>query len=65
MTVLKLTVIGSGAETPSMILLTFVDEGEAVRLAGRIADKTGRTVMVSDVAGTTLDVVRAARPIKQ
>jgi hypothetical protein len=65
MIVLKLAVIGCSAETPSMILLTFVDEGEALRLAGRIADKAGRTVTVSDATGRTLDVVQAARPIKQ
>lgn len=44
----------------TMISLDLIDDEEALALARRIADGTGRTVTVRDANGEIIETVRAA-----
>jgi hypothetical protein len=55
----KIVLVGSGA-TLSMITLDLADAEEAVAMARRMADHTGRTVIVRDADGEILDTIKAS-----
>lgn len=55
----KFLLLRPGAEL-SMISLGLIDDEEALALARRLADGTGRTVSVRDANGEIMETVRAA-----
>jgi hypothetical protein len=55
----KIVLVGADMEL-SMIALDLVDAEEALTIARRMADHTGRTVIVRDADGEILDTIKAS-----
>jgi hypothetical protein len=55
----KIVLVGADTEL-SMIALDLVDAEEALAIARRMADHTGRTVIVRDADGEILDTIKAS-----
>jgi hypothetical protein len=55
----KIVLVGADMEL-SMIALDLVDAEEALAIARRMADHTGRTVIVRDADGEILDTIKAS-----
>lgn len=55
----RVLLLGSRAKL-SMVCLGLIDNEEALALARRIADGTGRTISVRDANGKIIETVRAA-----
>jgi hypothetical protein len=55
----KILFVGSGVKL-SMVALDLADAEEALALARRMAEHTGRTVTVRDADGEILDTIKAA-----
>ncbi|MET3905919.1 tRNA1(Val) A37 N6-methylase TrmN6 [Bradyrhizobium sp. S3.3.6] len=57
----NIVLIGAGAGALSMSVADHVDEAEALDLAKRIADQTGRTVSVRDARGAVLGKIPGSK----
>ena len=57
----NIVITGAGVGSLSMMVVDLADEAEALALAKRIADQTGRTVSVRDARGVMLGKIPAAR----
>jgi hypothetical protein len=55
----KIVIVGSSGAKLSMVALDFADAEEALVLARRMAEHTGRTVTVRDADGEILDTIEA------
>ena len=55
----KIVLVGSGAKI-SMVALDLADAEEALALARRMAEQTGRTVTVRDADGEVLGTIAAS-----
>jgi hypothetical protein len=57
----NIVITGAGVGSLSMMVVDLADEAEALALAKRIADQTGRTVSVRDARGVMLGKIPATR----
>ena len=56
----KIVIVGSSGAKLSMVALDFADAEEAMVLARRMAEHTGRTVTVRDADGEIRDTIEPA-----
>ncbi|MCK1395001.1 hypothetical protein [Bradyrhizobium sp. 1] len=57
----NIVITGAGVGTLSMMVADLADEAEALQLAKRIAEQTGRTVSVRDSRGVVLGKIPGSR----
>ncbi|MGY0571874.1 hypothetical protein ACTGJ9_013105 [Bradyrhizobium sp. RDM12] len=57
----NIVITGAGVGALSMMVADLADEAEALELAKRIADQTGRTVSVRDFRGAVLGKIAGSK----
>jgi tRNA1(Val) A37 N6-methylase TrmN6 len=57
----NIVITGAGVGTLSMMIADLADETEALELAKRIADQTGRTVSIRDARGAILGKIPGSK----
>jgi hypothetical protein len=57
----NIVITGAGVGSLSMMVVDLADEADALALAKRIADQTGRSVSVRDARGAVLGKIPASK----